>query len=111
MPVHTCFRLLVRAKGNRQDGATELVGPIIGNIHIYLEFLVWRYGCRVSKGIYIYILHKIFYLVYRSFNVSFSQEGTGVPYPPFSVSATPLFCRLPAWPLVVGDVGRVYAGD
>ena len=55
--------------------------------------------------------HKIVYLVYRIFNVYFSQGGAGLPCPPFSALSAHLFCRLPALPLVVGGGGRVYVGD
>ena len=51
------------------------------------------------------------YLVYRSCNVPFSQGGTGVPCTPFSIFLAPLFCRLPALPLLIGGGGQVYAGD
>ena len=51
------------------------------------------------------------YLVYRSYIASFSQEGTGVPCPPFFVFLEPLLCRIPSLPLVVDGGGRVYAGD
>ena len=57
-----------------------------------------------------FVIKKV-YLVYICFNVSFSQGVAGVPCPPFSVSATPLFCRLPDLPFVVGGDGRVYTGD
>ena len=51
MPVHTCFLFPCACGGNRKDGATELAGPILGNIPIYLEFLMWRYGCVGGEGI------------------------------------------------------------
>ena len=54
-------------------------------------------------------LHKIVYLVYRSFNVYFSQGGQVYPVPPYVFSA-PLFFRLPALSLVVVGGGQVYAG-
>ena len=43
--------------------------------------------------------------------MSFSQGGTGVPCPPFSVFSAPLLCLIPALTLAVGGGGRVYAGD
>ena len=45
------FPLARECRGNRQDGATDLAGPIIGNIPIHLELLVWRYVCGGRKGI------------------------------------------------------------
>ena len=43
--------------------------------------------------------------------MSFLKGGAGVPCPTFSVSATPLCCRIPAMQLGVGGGRRVYAGD
>ena len=43
--------------------------------------------------------------------MSFTQGGTGVPCPPFSVFLVPLICRLPALTVVVGGGGQVYAWD
>ena len=37
--------------GDRQDGATEAVGRILGNIPIYLEFIAWRFMCGGGNGI------------------------------------------------------------
>ena len=37
--------------GSCQDGDTKGSGPIIMNIPIYLEFMVWRYHCRGGDGI------------------------------------------------------------
>ena len=54
-----------------------------------------------------FFLNKIFYLVYRSFIVSFAQRGTGVTCTPFSVLSAPLLCCLPNLPVVVVGGGRV----
>ena len=61
--------------------------------------------------LYFYFLHKIVYLDYRRFNVSFTQGGTCVPCPPFSVSAVSLCCRIPDITLGVVGGGLVDAGD
>ena len=58
------FPLAQACRGNRQDGATELAGTIIGNIPIYLEFLAWQYGCGGGEG----ILEHNFLIIYRSIN-------------------------------------------
>ena len=41
----------------------------------------------------------------------FFQWEAGLPCPSFSDFSLPLFCCLPALPLVVGSGRRVYAGD
>ena len=43
--------------------------------------------------------------------MSFFQGEAGLPCPYFYDFSFPLFCCLPALPLVVGGGGRVYAGD
>ena len=48
--------------GNRQDGATESAGPILGNIPKYLEFIAWRYACGGGEG----ILEQNLFIIYRS---------------------------------------------
>ena len=55
------FPLAHSCGGNRQDGATELAGTIIGNIPIYLEFLVWQYGCGGNKC----TLEHNFFIIYH----------------------------------------------
>ena len=56
------FPLACVCVDNRQDGATELAGPILGNIPIYLEFLAWLYGCGGGEG----VLEHNFLIIYCS---------------------------------------------
>ena len=56
------FSLARMCGGNHQDGATELAGPILGNIPLYLKFLAWRYGCGGGEG----ILEQNLFIIYRS---------------------------------------------
>ena len=68
-----------------------IIMPLLYIIHFHFQHN------NLLQTIYIYIyiniifLYIIVYLVYRGFNVSFYQGGTGVPCPtpcpPFSVSA------------------------
>ena len=61
--------------------------------------------------LFLFFCSKIVYLVYRGVLVSFSQGGTGVSCPPFSVFSAPFLSRLPALPVVVGGGGQVYEWD
>ena len=65
----------------------------------------WQWGRNVDDLLYdiSFFLNKIVYLVYRSFLVSFSHGGTGVPCPPFSVFSATFYpiCPLCLWWLVV----------
>ena len=56
------FPLARACGGNCQYGTTELAGLILGNIPIYLDFLVWRYRCGGGEGI---LEHNLF-IIYRS---------------------------------------------